>query len=91
MRGTPRFWLAALLLAAAPALAQTTPPSGPRFPPAEREPNPAQVQQRERDRGLSTQEFSPQQDKTVDQIFKELTGQNPTATPPPAQPQAPRR
>ena len=96
MRATARFWLLAMLLTAAtPALAQTpqpaSPPSGPRFPPAEREPVPGQVQERLRERGLSTQEFTPQQDQTVDQIFKDLTGQSPTGQPPPAQGQAPRR
>lgn len=52
-------------------------------PPIEQEPRPGAVQQQERARGVapSTQE-NRAQERTVDQIYRELTGQNPAMTGP---------
>ncbi len=77
-----RHTLAALLLAAAcgiaPALAQPLP-----TPRSEREPNPAVVQQRERAAGIAPGEAQQrQEDQTLNQVFRDLTGQNPNAPSP---------
>ncbi len=77
--------LAALLLLPGLAVAQPAPSGiGPVFPPREQEPQPAEVLKREQQMGLGN-EFTPQQDRTVDQIYKDLTGSSPNP-PPPAPP-----
>jgi|APCry1669189241_1035207.scaffolds.fasta_scaffold12151_1 hypothetical protein len=80
--------LAALLLLPGLAFAQQAPGRvGPFFPPREQEPQPAEVLKREQQMGLGN-EFTPQQDRTVDQIFKDLTGSNPNQTQPAPTPSA---
>jgi len=78
--------LAALVLLPGLALAQPQTQQapgrvGPFFPPREQEPQPAEVLKREQQMGLGN-EFTPQQERTVDQIYKDLLGAGGGQVPP---------
>ena len=73
------------LTLAGPALAQ----GAVGVPPIEQEPRPGTVQQRERARGLAPSAQENQaQERTVDQIYRELTGRSPAMSGPGMTPSA---
>ncbi len=83
-----RIALPAALLTALPLVAALGQAVG--VPPIEQEPRPGAVERGEAARGLT---LSPQQNRqqqgTVDQLYRDLTGQSPSAMPPLAAPTGP--
>jgi len=78
-----------VVLLAAPAMSQTAPPGSPQAAPPERigpiwdsrrhQPNPAEIEARERARGVPPRDATETRD--LDRLYRDLTGSDPQAPP----------